>query len=65
MCNKIFYWGWHHQLFFIPFLDLKRIEKEISSNINEMSSAFFFVFHDSSTSLKIVNEKDSASMSCK
>src|SRR5687768_3818879 len=29
----------------------------------EFSSAFFFVFHRTSTSLKLANEKDSASMS--
>ena len=38
---------------------------EFHTPINEkFSSAFFFVFHKTSTSLKNANEKDSASMSC-
>jgi len=40
-----------------------RLTKKLISNHQEFSSAFFFVFYKTSTSLKIANEKDSASMS--
>jgi hypothetical protein len=37
--------------------------KNIHLDLKDFTSAFFFVFHRSPTSLKIANEKDSAFMS--